>query len=423
MTENQKREVILILPYLKVNATAAERFKSFICAFQNDPRVCLTIYQVKYPHTKSYFSGMDVDNVDDYPANDLKINYISPRLNRIQKFGFQSLEMGNKFFWKVAHLLHLVMYKSDIFYPGDLNHLQPNKQHQGYVIVSGAHFSYFYSALRLAKNLGYKLIIDYRDPWTFGYPPIGGIRILHKLKVLINRRKELEILKHADLITTVSASLRQFFPKVIIDKVIVTPNGSNFEVKDTVSSSSPRTFNILYAGTIYNIQLENEVFFKALADFMKNKDQSKVKLQFIGSARHAVLNKILIKYKLQTFVQMSPRVKRKELMTYLNDASVFLQLKLGDNKSIITSKLADYLAFRKPILLPVSDNGDIAESIIMNNAGYVCNTVEENIAVLESLYQKFKKGESLVVPQSEEMLLKNSRSYIAKEFVDQVLKV
>ena len=155
---------------------------------------------------------------------------------------------------------------------------------------------------------------------------------------------------------------------------------------------------------------------------LKNKNLANIKLQFVGSARHSYLNHILTKYNLHAMVQQSGRVKKQELKSYLENASVFLHLKYGDKTGIITSKQADYLAFKKPILLPVSDNGDLAESILYHKAGYVCNTVEENVAILESLYQKFQNGESLIIAQSEEMLLKNSRPYIAKEFVDLVLK-
>lgn len=418
MIENQRREVILVLPYLNINTTSAERFKSFIKAFRADTRVNLRVYQIKYPNTKSYFSGMSLENVD---SEDVEINYIVPKLNKIQKFGFRELENGNYTLWKIAHLLHLILYQTDIFYPAEIDSSNWKKYPLGYVIVSGAHFSYFSTARKLAKKLGYKLVIDYRDPWTFGYAPIGGFKIIHWIKILLNRKNELLALKQAGLVSTVSQSLRQFLPDFIKEKTIIIPNGCNFNVEEIKPNSNPYIFNIVYAGTIYNSQLNNEVFFKGLAEFMVTKDPRKVKLQFIGTAQQAYLNNILNKYNLLSIVHYSGRLKKEELKNYLSEASVFLHLKYGDNKDIITSKQADYLAFRKPILLPVSDKGDIAESIINNNAGYVCNTVEENVAVLEMLYDKFKNGKSLVIPQSEEMLRKNSREYIAKEFVEQVL--
>jgi glycosyltransferase involved in cell wall biosynthesis len=418
---NQKREVILILPYLNVNATAAERFKSFIRAFQKDSRVHLSIYQIKYPHTKSYFSGMEMVNVDHCTSEGMIMEDITPILNPIQSVGFKALEKENPILWKIAHLLHLLFYRKDIFYPGEIDHAESNYA-SGYIVVSGSHFSYFYSARRLAKRLGYKLILDYRDPWTFGYTTIDGLRVIHWLKVLLNRKQERQALKAAALVSIVSDSLKQFLPGSIKKKVEIIPNGNNFNVEEIISNTSPETFNLVYAGTIYNLQLQNEVFFKALVNFIKNKPLSSIKLQFVGSSYHSHLNHILAKYNLHAIVQQSGRVKKQELKYYLENASVFLHLKYGEKTGIITSKQADYLAFRKPILLPVSDNGDIAESITKNNAGYVCNTVEENLAVLEQLYNKFQNGESLVVPQSEEMLLKNSRAYIAKEFVDLVLK-
>lgn len=421
MIKNQRREVILILPYLKVNSTAAERFKSFIQAFQEHPEVFLSVYQVKYPNSTSYFSGMSYENTDDELADQVKINYIFPRLNLIQKLGFKALGRGNHHLWKAIHFLHLIFYQRDVFYPGEIEHSY-QKGSKGYIIVSGAHFSYFHSARILAKKIGYKLILDYRDPWTFGYAALGGPKVIHKLKVFLNRKKELSALKYAELVTIVSDSLKQFFPESIRMKVMIIPNGNNFNATEVIPHPT-MTFNILYAGTIYNSQLEDTVFFKALAAFINDKKHLNIKLQFIGTAHNKALEQILSSYNLKDRVELSGRVKKEELKAYFNNASLFLHLKYSNIRAIITSKQADYLVFKKPILLPVSDNGDIAESILHNNAGYVCNTVEENLAVLEQLYNKFQNGESLVVPQSEEMLLKNSRAYIAKEFVDLVLKV
>ena len=73
---------------------------------------------------------------------------------------------------------------------------------------------------------------------------------------------------------------------------------------------------------------------------------------------------------------------KQNLLHYMCNASCFLHLRYGKNKGVITSKQAEYLAYRKVILLPNSDNGDIAESILNNNAGVVCYSVEDNVLFL-----------------------------------------
>jgi hypothetical protein len=99
-----------------------------------------------------------------------------------------------------------------------------------------------------------------------------------------------------------------------------------------------------------------------------------------------------------------------------------LHLRYGKKKEVITSKQADYLAFQRPILLPMSDEGDLAESILNHHAGYVCKSKEECLIALEKVWDKFIKKENLFIPQSDEFTKSISREFIADKFAERILE-
>lgn len=419
--EKENIEIVFIVSHLRDNTTSAERYKSFIRSFLSQ-NYSVKILEFDYPWKESTWMGHEIDN-KDILDNDILDNVIivKPILNPFQKFIFNLFAREKTLIAKIFHILYQLIYKKDINHPGDNCFPSELNKEKGFIIVSGGPFGIFSYAEKLAGKLNYKLVLDYRDPWTFGYQFVDTNSYIYKLKVRLNRGKEYKLLSKAGLITTVSPTLKSYYPQEFQDKIQVVINGSNFKYEDN-SITSPGTFNIVYAGTVYYNQLTDDIFFKAIKVFIQNKNVATIRLQFLGSYYNQEIKVKLSNFGLDEIAEVTKRLKREELISYLNEASVFLHLKYGNKSGVITSKQADYLALQKPILLPVSDNGDIAESIIKNNAGYVCNTVEENVAVLEMLYEKFQKGESLTISQSEDMLRNNSRKYIAKEFVDLVLK-
>lgn len=415
---SDKKEIIFILPYLNVNTTSAERFKSLISAFDANDNFKVRILIIDYKLKRSYFTGLQTNSLDNFSLESTES--IFPKLNIVQKAGFYFLNKNYKLLWRLFQLLHLLIYQTDVFSPGKI--FVKKECNFGYVFSSGSHFSFFETADAISRTLNFKLLIDFRDPWTFGYTSIDGFKFVKWFKVLFGRKKEIRSLNNSYLITTVSKSLKQFFPGKFQSKISVIPNGSNYLDKDVIKETPNEVFNILYAGTIYNDQLIDKSFFNALNKFLKNKDVSKISLKFIGSSQNENLYKIIKDFHLENITEITPRLKKDELLNYLNNASLFFHLKLGNRKNVISSKQAEYLMFRRPILLPISDYGDMAESIINHNAGYVCESESQIFETLELLWNKFKSGENLFIHQSEEFVESISRKKIAEDFVKFILE-
>jgi len=420
-----KKEIILVLQFFDENTTSTLRFQSLINEFTANKNYSVKVVIICYPIIFNKALGLEVNQKDNYQFNDLQIFKYYPKLNIIQKLGFYAINTKFRFLWKICQMATVMFYSKDNFhinYNDDLLNVKDLTIKNGFVIAFGGPFGLFSIASKMAKKFDYKLILDYRDPWTFGYTPHGGIKFLHRLKNKIEKKNELFLLSQTVAITTVSSSLKEFFPKNIQTKVKVIPNGSNFDDNEIIKITNIKKFNIVYAGTIYKEQLGDLTFFESFNIFLKGKNVNNISLQFVGSNNNPLLKNLLSKYNLLNVSTISKRVLRNDLLKILNESSVFLHLKYGDKRDIITSKQADYLAFRRPILLPMDDHGDLSESIRRNKAGYVCNNINENIQILNMLYLKFLQVENLFIEQPDNFIDSFSRKTIARNFVESVLE-
>ena len=79
------------------------------------------------------------------------------------------------------------------------------------------------------------------------------------------------------------------------------------------------------------------------------------------------------------------------------------------------------MAFRKPILLPISDQGDLEKSITENNAGFVGNNINDVLNFLETRWAVFIKKEAVTL-NSTVNFENLSRRAQAKKFVDLITR-
>ena len=407
---------VLIITYdIRLNQTFTNRYISFnqtLNQHHNRSKIISVSFPFK-PHPinnlkeKKYI--IDIDNVVQLTAK--KLNPLQKQLFLIDNKG---LSYTNK---KIFLALHLMFYKVDHWFVSkeDISTINLNAS----VIISGGTSGIIKSASYLADKNKAKLVLDYRDPLNFGYHLLETNNLFYKFKRFFTIRNEIRFLRKADHIITISESLKRFFPKEFQEKISVIENGSNYEfnlIKDSINQK-PKEFNIVYLGRIYNEQLLDKTFFTAIKVFIKQHkitDES-FKIYFIGSKLNLLLPEIITKYGLNSFTHTTERLEEEGILNYLLNASMFLHLKYGDRSQIITSKNADYLMFKKPILLPVSDKGDLAESITKYKAGYICSGIEETVNALNKEYNKFLNKESVTLDNGDFSFL--SRSEISKKLL------
>ncbi|MCJ0741732.1 glycosyltransferase family protein [Pedobacter montanisoli] len=280
-----------------------------------------------------------------------------------------------------------------------------------------------------AHNLGYelkkkyhsKLVLEYRDPGVFGYNLIYENEWMSRVRKSFLKKQEIRNLESADLLLTISDSIKKFFPERYYNNVHVVGNGfNNHKIDISLIRDNKQKFILSYLGSIYSSQLEDLTFFEAVKDFtVKYKvSPDRFLLKFIGINDVPVLNKIITRFGLENYTSILAKMPIEKAYDELYDSSMFFHLKYGNRKEVITTKQYEYLAFQKPILLPVSDDGDIAESIKKYNAGYICNHKKEIIEVLHISFKNHLEGKPLKINHTAEELYELSRQSQEEKLVN-----
>lgn len=223
--------------------------------------------------------------------------------------------------------------------------------------------------LKLKKQFDIFWIADLRDPWTDIYYYKSMYHTY--FAKLQDKRKEAEVLRNSDRLIVVSNSIKELFASKIEqenrEKINVISNG--FDPSDFVSSvdTNNDNFVITYTGTIadnYNI----ESFLEALENVVNKHGGSKIKLQFVGRVSRKYRN-IIDNSVLKSICTFEGHVDHCSSINYLkNSNALFLAIPdVMQNEGILTGKLFEYLAARKPIIGVGPTLGDA--SLIIDECG------------------------------------------------------
>ncbi len=403
----------------------------FLFSFWYLPDTRTAVNRIKY--FKKIFENSSIDIKLIYCTSDANSNppheNNSYQINHVHWFYIISnycIKRNWILLYKIIHFFYLIINKRDVydFYRNYLE-IESEKAFQfkkgDIVITSAPPYSSLNIGHYLKQKYGVNWVVDYRDPWTLGYYTLGYSILSDKLRKLLQRKDELKFLRRADYIITVSESLKATFPHEFQHKIHVVSNGANTdEINFERINCKPDVFSILYAGTLHLQQFENVYFFEVISSFIKeNKINPEFfKLNFIGSSESEELKEAINNFNLRDYTNITDRVELPILYDYMYEASMFLHLKYANRDKIITSKQYDYLALQKPILLPQSDNGDIEESILQNNAGYVCNSKEDLLMRLNIEYKKYLNKEDIRIYRDEKFINSISRNTSSKKLLD-----
>ncbi len=402
----------------------------FLFTFWFLPDNRTAVNRIKYFKKKFIEAEIDLHLVycdDSLPqSHQNSLFYKIPHVHFFYKFSRFLLKKQWFTFYKIVHFFYIISRKRDVYdFYRNYRAIEAQKatsySKNDVVITSAPPYSALNIGYYLKRKYGVKWVIDYRDPWTLGYSTLGYSNLADKLRKLIQRKEELKFLETADQIITVSNSLRKMFPEKFQHKIHVIPNGANTDEMDfSKINPTPESFSIVYAGTMHSQQLENIYFFEVVRKFIleeKIKPEN-FKIHFVGAADSTMLKTEINNHHLEEYVNCTSRVELPVLYNFMYDASMFLHLKYSERDKIITSKQYDYLALQKPILLPESDNGDLEESIINNNAGYVCKNKDQLYYTLHQEYYKFINNKDVRIYRDDNFINQISRNYASNKLME-----
>ncbi|MEE0973050.1 MAG: glycosyltransferase family 4 protein [Paludibacteraceae bacterium] len=213
-------------------------------------------------------------------------------------------------------------------------------------------------------------LADLRDPWTDIYYnkdlyQTGWAKAL-------NAKYEKKVLKNADHVITVSEDCARLFADKVDANLAMTVLPNGFDSDDfTCQTYAPTNDKkmLSYVG-VFNEQYRADV----LADAIRKLPAACVdalKLRFVGKVAQPV--KVLLDT-LPCQVEYIDYVPHKQAVEYmcLTDMLLLCVPDIEQNKGILTGKLFEYLAARRPIVLLGPADGDAANIIHACEAGTCC---------------------------------------------------
>lgn len=246
------------------------------------------------------------------------------------------------------------------------------------------------------KIFGCKWIADYRDLWFENHVFKGVWPFSY-----FEKRLERQVLKRADLITTVSFGLQEVlqkkFPK---QRVEIIKNGFDEELFDAVQgdyfSGEKNVFRIIYTGSIYRDRRDPTPLFQAVSELAADGliERNALEILFYTSCA-SNLEELIKQCKVEDIAKIMPPVPYKEALSIQNSADLLLFLEDPNPKvdGILTGKLFEYLYASAPILaVGIQSFSEPGRLILKTHAGQVCGTDKDRIKFFLLDYLKKEAG-------------------------------
>ncbi|MBM2821045.1 MAG: hypothetical protein HW405_805, partial [Candidatus Berkelbacteria bacterium] len=271
------------------------------------------------------------------------------------------------------------------------------------ILTSSAAYSDHIVALILKEITGILWVADFRDLWTQN-PEMKFKTVLHRK---ICQYLEKRVLSEADEIITVSDGLQSNFQKIVPrhkDKFKIIANGVDLEdFKGIFAPQNNRYLTFAHIGFLYGSRTI-DIFCKALDDL----DQPNIKTIFLGTAGNVKKQKV---------------VSHKRAIREMLKADVLL-LVIGknDRRFMMTSKIFEYLAARKPILAIAPEDSAVSQLIKNLKVGWVVDPqdIKTLKKTIKLIYQQFLKKD-LKIPEID--LLPYSRLNKTQELSEVLNKI
>lgn len=311
------------------------------------------------------------------------------------------------------------------FYDYLRNYLKENKV--DYLIVSSSPLNIVKLGHSLAEKFDFSLIVDFRDLWDNGllaanYRPSLETKVKNFLYEFHLKRW----LKNAALITSVSEPLLEQIRRISPNaETMVVMNGFEQKFTRAFCKSSGKTnpkFTFSVIGTLYP-QQDLSVLIEGLNLFLKDKNLEEIQLNFIGTAAFPEVKALLKNNLPEECTLITSRIPREQAMQKTIESHVLFQGGWKGFRGIAASKIFEYLAAEKNILIAPSDN-DIMEQIVSEtSAGKVADSPGEFAQVLNCWFEEWKTNGEPVYQGNIEKINFYSRKNQAKLFAEKIRKM
>lgn len=287
------------------------------------------------------------------------------------------------------------------------------------IITTGPPHSMHFIGLGLKKAFpNIPWVTDFRDPWTniYYYKDLK----LSKIADRIHHKLEKKIVQKSDLLLVVSNGMKQEFSYLNPKRIQVLTNGFDTDDQPAESITLDSKFSISYIGLLTENQ-NPTVLWEVLEDLCKEDIEFKkdLQIQLIGKIDYSAIESIKNHNLFEQLIQ-SAYIPHNEAIARQRSSQVLLLLlinKEGNFKGVLTGKLFEYLAAKRPVLGFGTTDSDAAKVLSDVGAGKMIAFTDkaETKKVILEYYSQYK-SDSLTINSSS--VEKYSRKSLTEEFVN-----
>lgn len=279
------------------------------------------------------------------------------------------------------------------------------------LLASAYPYALFEYCHLLHKKYNTKWIADYRDDWTSN--EILNRSTIHRILNKLNAINEKKWLATASCFLTVSEYYVEKIQRVVGNNVPghCILNGymtENYNSLITTNASSD--YKITYVGSLYHTQ-PIELFLNGAKLFIDKHKPTNFNITFVGlknnqEAYNRVFNQITGYEGYFTFTE---RIAKAEAIQIQYHSNLLLICTHPGMKGTPGSKLYEYIALKKLVMMTPSDEDIVEQTLTETNQAIVANTSEEVSKHIEQLYLSFKNQDNNQPVLNEDAIKKYDR--------------
>ncbi len=283
------------------------------------------------------------------------------------------------------------------------------KEHPQVIFSTSPPHSLQLGAKRLAQKSGIKWIADFRDPWIEAYWE-SEIERIHPISRL-NEKLELEVLKRANTITTVSDGISNFLNAKMSNRYVTLFSGYE-DINTQVTQSE--NFNMVYLGNMSKYQSPEPILqaIKSLPADIK----SAIRLSFIGKISEMFQKRFKdlddFQFTIEDYMphsDMMRKARSASLLFLINPPVVY-------DEGLVTAKIFDYLSLRKPILAIGNKNGALDHILTETESGRVFNPdeIDQMSAYIKRIFTGWDKDKYTLLGENKFLKKYNVKNNVKK---------
>jgi glycosyltransferase involved in cell wall biosynthesis len=237
------------------------------------------------------------------------------------------------------------------------------------IVSTGPPHSCHLIALKLKMKTGLPWLADFRDPWT-------NIDFYKDLKLTSWADKKHHILEkkvvtEADAVVTIGKTMQQEFQLQFNRRIECITNGYDDEDIRDFNLIPDQQFSLVHVGTLVKTRNPTGLW-QSLKELIEEIPEFKNHLQIklVGKADATVIES-LNSFGLDNYVQYTNYLEHSKVVCLQQQAQLLLLLinRTPNAKGVLTGKMFEYLAAKRPILCIGPPDGDAAHIIEETKSG------------------------------------------------------